>query len=342
LSAAAFASFRMVRSEGIYAVVDVYLISYFVIGMLTLGFESRQLLSALHHETGSGGETIRFSPFSNHPNLVGHIFAGSLVFHVIYLFWVSPAQKWKRLAAAISAALALTFILAASSRGALASAGVALFVCVISRRKYLEIALKMSLVVLVASTIFSVSSGTNLVEVASRSINSTFELDSQYRGLNSGLSGRSDNWPVIYRQSTATLSGLLAGHGIRSWSDEVNGIATDSSYINMIWESGLLLTILFSFCILAKMIILRFSEPSFLTDLGLTLLCFALVESIFARYLIAIGNPASLLILLVLVGPSRLQPLPKAAASPLRPHSREIWPRTVVMAYHGGEGQSPT
>jgi exopolysaccharide production protein ExoQ len=137
------------------------------------------------------------------------------------------------------------------------------------------------------------------------------ELNSHTRGVGTGGTGRTDLWI----QGIATLASdpslLIFGGGLRS-SDIANiGFSTEDSYMTILLDSGLfagaaLIAVVFH-CPIKAMSLSRYSDndgrelilvPAFFV--------FLLVESIFNRYLLGIGNPMSLFVPMSIVSLSVL------------------------------------
>ena len=98
---------------------------------------------------------------------------------------------------------------------------------------------------------------------------------------------------------------FVLGGGFRSSGPDVIGFSTESSYITILLESGVFIgaavILVFAYSPIKA---LKLTSPQDRHASSLILvasfLTFVIVESIFNRYLLAIGNPTSLLSLLVL------------------------------------------
>src|SRR5258708_31521612 len=95
------------------------------------------------------------------------------------------------------------------------------------------------------------------------------------------------------------------GGGFRSSSSDLIGFSTENSYTTIFLDSGAFIgaAIIFVFCY-SPIKALRITSPENRHSSPLILLAsfmtFLIVESVFNRYLLAIGNPTSLMSLLIL------------------------------------------
>jgi hypothetical protein len=98
------------------------------------------------------------------------------------------------------------------------------------------------------------------------------------------------------------------GGGLRSSEQATIGFLTENSYITILLDSGLFVGGSLIFALLYALVSARrLSRDANTSDASkpmvflVPLLVFVLVQSFFDRYLLAVGNPASLLALLVFV-----------------------------------------
>jgi len=138
-------------------------------------------------------------------------------------------------------------------------------------------------------------------------VDSVLNLSNQYRGLDSGLSGRTGNWTrAIHLLSDGTW---FAGHGLRSSDvDFPPDQWIDNSYLVLLYEVGFVGAIVIP---LRFVIVLRSFLQQYLTgaeDADLSLLCIGfltvfLCNNVVARFLFSAGNPSSLLAILMFASP---------------------------------------
>lgn len=297
---AAFAAKYISLEMDIKSIAVSFLNASVLMILAVLIFQSDNLIESLALAEAYGAGRIRFSPFENHPNLTGHIFGVCCVVSFVYSYWAKCKSGLYFYSAAVVCIFSFLFVAAASSRGGIlaTTAGVISFLVL---NWYRRNSIKSILVggfilffLLIGFYIYFDPFGEGGY------ISELFELNSEYRGVDSGLTGRSDNWPIIVFKSLEDVQGILLGHGIRSWSTDLQGIATDSSYVNQLWESGLILSVLLFLIIFRKLFKLALGMRSFEKDIVFSVIFFTMVESIVARYMLGIGNPASLLILIFL------------------------------------------
>lgn len=289
----------IVNSYGIGEVVKSFVSASVVAAVLAIifGFDGFvDALSAVQTERG----LARFEAFGAHPNLTGHNFGGAAV--VAFFLFLIAEQKIKKIKYGAMFFLFLVMPFAASSRGGLISALAAIFIGIVFYDFLCKIGYIRSKNILLIKYIY-----VGMVVFTALSAGVFFDyfaemLDvySDARGVGSGFTGRGGNWSDIWYLVSESVSRTLIGSGLRTWDDSIYGFSTDSSYINMLWELGVPLTIFFVGVVGAKLIYLyALGGRYFILFFGLFL--FNFFEGFVARYLIAIGNSTSVLFLAVLV-----------------------------------------
>jgi exopolysaccharide production protein ExoQ len=133
------------------------------------------------------------------------------------------------------------------------------------------------------------------------------DVNSTTRGIASGASGRTDSW----RQSFDTLSSdpvlLLVGGSLRSSDYSIIGFdATENSFITIWLDCGLFAgTAIIALFVYSPLKAMSLSRSSVIDRRQLilvpSLFVFLLVEAIFNRYLLGIGNPISLIVLMIVM-----------------------------------------
>lgn len=302
----AFAARTLILVNGVTKIIRLYIYASIAMTALTLIFEYEMLVKSLKFAVNELGGRVRFAPFDNHPNLTGHIFGLAFICCTVFTYWHRDKRNKFWFVSMFTSVVCLFILGATSSRGAFVGTFFALFAVytahvlrgtIIDRKVIIH-----SLVGVFACFILVFLNMENIANYLSE----LFELNSMYRGLDSGLTGRTENWSVIVTMSLESFDGIVFGHGIRSWSVDLYGIATDSSYVNSLWESGVFLTAAVIMLLIKKIYLSGMEIRTYLTDFYLAILVFAAIESIVARYLLGIGNPASLMILIVLLTPDQL------------------------------------
>jgi hypothetical protein len=267
--------------------------------LTALVVDHQQALAALV-PSGGGAGLDRFMPLGSTPNLVGYIYgAGSIL--MIRRTLVSN-RTIERVVMACGALVSCLFVLAASARSSLVallvSALMAIFLEYGVRRFF---SLKWMKLVTITFTILGLAFSDKIGAYLTRML----ELDSETRGTASGGSGRITIWARGIAALFDDPMRFMFGGGFRSSGAEVIGFPTESSYITILLDSGVFIgaavILVFAYSPI-KALKLTSAQNRHASSLVLvaSFLTFLIVESIFNRYLLAIGNPTSLFSLLVL------------------------------------------
>ncbi|WP_180127379.1 O-antigen ligase [Rhodoferax sp. BLA1] len=270
----------------------LYACAFLVLTLVILDFDSiRVALSATQTNKG----LFRLRPFGNHPNLAAHFIGTAAALLIARMFRIDTKPNYFVIIPLLF--LFLTIILATSSRGSILALLVTSIIVVVITRPKEEatptvLARQHNLVLFIA--LLGIAA---LVIWKSDYILEILDINSASRGINSGGTGRFQNWAAFIEMIQDQPLVLFFGHGFRSWSDEI-AFDSDNSYITLIYEIGLPLTLLVTVLLVRVLInsIRNFDSVTMSPEI-IAVLIFALVESIFARYLISIGNPASFIIL---------------------------------------------
>ncbi len=271
--------------------------------------------------TGGGGETglQRFMPLGMAPNLVGYVFGACCL---LLARRTILTKSWlERFIMGASALVCGVFILAASARasllGLVAAGAVAVFFEYGFKRT-----LSLRWVQLAIASVFVICAA--FWERVILFFTRMLELDSSTRGVGSGGSGRSDLWAKgVYTLFSDPML-VLFGGGFRSSNSDLIGFSTESSYVSILLDSGIFFgsaTILVFLYAPIKALRVTPAQDRHASAqiLAAAFMTFIIVESIFNRYLLAIGNPASLLSLLTLISLSvqaRAAPVEVAPPAP--------------------------
>ena len=261
---------------------------------------------------------VRFTPLGMHPNLCGLVYGGgSLLF---FQHFLAAPRLHQKVFALVMAALCLGMVLAASSRAsllALALTGVIAAMLITWRGS------GRARTALVASAVAVLAVGVLQASAIADYLTVILDLDSPTRGTESGATGREEIWGdgVDLVLSDPVL--FFTGRGVRAAGPEVIGFPVESSYINLALEHGVVfgLLIALSFAVTAWRTLGRSFDSGRLNPAlfvsGL-MLVFVLLQSVFNRYLVAVGNPYSLWVLMLLL---RLNLRPAPSGSWMRPAS---------------------
>jgi O-Antigen ligase len=252
----------------------------------------------------------RFTAFSFHPNLLAFVLAGFLCVMV----WKTLTGTWIiKLLAATVGVICCVIIFFASSRGSIVgivvSCGLTGILSIIhlpkeQRVKGLRKSLLFAAAALTAMILLNTASWlSDTYDV----VDKVLQITSTDRGLDSGLTGRVDKW-----QETAKVlrdGSWLWGHGIRT-SDSMNQLI-DNSYVVTLYEVGLFPLALI--CLRFFQVGYKCAKEYFVAadsrESAMYLVCVLLItvfllNNFVARYLFGIGNPYSLLALLLFAAPS--------------------------------------
>jgi exopolysaccharide production protein ExoQ len=283
--------------------------------LTSIAVDHTGVIAALSASVGRGG-LDRFTPLGTTPNLVGYTFGAG----AILMARRAIVSKWilERMMMAAAAMLSCTFVLAASARASLVALIVAIILSVILEIRIGRL-LRMLWVRIAGVTCVLVAVVFN--DKITGYFDRMLELDSNTRGLASGGTGRTQLWA---RGIAAVFSDPMTftfGGGFRSSNSDLIGFSTENSYISILLDSGIFAgaAIILVFCY-APIKALKLVSPQERYTSSLVLLAsfftFLVVESFFNRYLLAIGNPISLISLTLLFSLSMRQKLNGNSPSP--------------------------
>lgn len=244
---------------------------------------------------------VRFTPLGMHPNLAGLVYGGGSMLFVQH--FLSTRRTHQKLFALLMAGLCLSMVLAASARASLLALGVTgvIAVALIAWRGSRRARTALGAAAIGLAAVALAQAGT-----IARYLGTILDLDSPTRGTASGATGREDLWREGIELVFSDPVLFFTGRGVRAAGPEVIGFPVESSYINLALEHGVLLgfLIVLVFAVTAWRALGRSFHTGAMNPalfLSGSMLLFILVQSIFNRYLIAVGNPFSLLVLLVLL-----------------------------------------
>ena len=320
----------LARQHGVASIDLVFRRAYMALIASVLVVQPAEFLTSVVGTVERSIGLVRFAPLGMHPNLSGLVYGGgSLLF---FQHFLATPRTHQKLFALLLSALCLGMVLAASARASLLALGLtgALAVVIVAWRgsRRSRNALVLASIALLAVAAFKAGAIADYLTVI-------LDLDSPTRGTDSGATGRE----VIWRDGIALVFSdpllFFTGRGVRAAGPEVIGFPVESSYINLALEHGVVFGLLIALSFLAtawRSIGRSFDTGAMNPALFLSglMLVFVLVQSIFNRYLVAVGNPYSLLILLLLLRPN-LSPsrLPSASAEPSPARIRRPFPGAV-------------
>ena len=302
----------LVRHSRAAELIAVFRWAYVALVGTVLALESPALFASLSGSVEYGLGLVRYQPLGMHPNLSGLVYGGGAL--LFFQRWLAANTRVQKGFALAMVALCLCVLLAASARagmlalGVAGSTGITLIALRGSRRS------RMSLVVAaLVGVLVVVFNWTAIKDYLSLIL----DVDSPTRGVESGATGRTDIWRMGIELVFSDSALLFTGRGIRSALPDVIGFPVESSYINLALEHGLFFgsLITLSFVITAGRALQQGLNPGQhqyqLFMVGL-MLVFMLAQSFFNRYLIGVGNPYSLWVL-VLILQVNLRPMSAVA-----------------------------
>lgn len=291
----------LARQDWTASIDRVFRLAYVALIATVLVVQAGDYLTSVTGTVEYSVGLVRFAPLGMHPNLSGLVYGGgSLLF---FQHFMGSTRAHQKLFALLMCVLCLSMVFAASARASLLALGltgsVAVLLIAWRGSRGARIALTLAAFAVVAIGLFKAAAIADYLTLM-------LDLDSPTRGRDSGATGRE----VIWRDGIALVFSepllFFTGRGVRAAGPEVIGFPVESSYINLALEHGVVLGFLMAACfVVAAWSALRRSfatgvmNPTLLLS-GLMLL-FILVQSVFNRYLVAVGNPFSLLVLLLLL-----------------------------------------
>jgi hypothetical protein len=291
----------MTRAVSLEQLLDIGAVASLLAVLTCLLVERHSLFKALSISMGRNG-LFRFTPLHTHADLTGLIFGSYSI--LMARRALIARRHTERAMMIMGVVLAWTIVLAASARAsllALVVAGVGALVLEIRPAKatYLKLA---GLGAAAICVMFLLSASRMLSY-----LQGMLEFNSKHRGVASGGSGRTEIWSQGISLIFADPVRLVFGGGLRS--SELSSFAsgtTENSYISILLDSGLFAgTTIICIYIYSAIKALRLSRSISWRSNSLiflfTYFVFLLVESFFNRYLLAIGNSASLLALMILI-----------------------------------------
>jgi exopolysaccharide production protein ExoQ len=261
--------------------------------------ERQNLISALSITIGKHGP-LRFAPLDNHPLLTGDIFGGGSILLIRRLYL--SRNTLERCVMAVGILSAWTFALAASARSSVVALGAAAAFAIVVELRMTSVPFSKQVGLIMAAI-----AGCILLYVGPthKYLQDILAVNSAYRGVGSGATGRTDLWMHGLSTLFSDPSRLAWGAGLRSSEVATIGFSTESSYITILLDCGLFfgsaLIALFIYAPVSALKLTRSSTggsnsfaflPSFFV--------FLLVQCFFIRDLVGLGNPISLMTLFII------------------------------------------
>lgn len=298
-----FALSLITRTINLKELLDVFVYTILAIVLTVLVTQHQELINTMLSAMSGYDGLQRFRPLNMHPNLTGMVYGGAaicLAFKGLY------CNKLKQRVLFLSTAcICLLFILAASARAALIALIIVFiiflytFIKSLDKKKFTYLATGLGCLSLVSLAYF---------DTTFNFLSEILEFDSNTRGIDSGATGRTELWALGANTILEDTSRLLFGYGLRSSEAPRIGFSLESSYLTLLFEIGIFSTVLFLFLVYTAIrLAIKYSKTEGENGIGAyysiaMLLIFLLLQSVFNRYLIAIGNFYSLFFLILLFG----------------------------------------
>lgn len=286
-------------------------------------FAGHGLIAALKISIGRSG-LERFSPFSNHPLLVGYIFGSGSLLLARRVYLARGAVERAAMGACVLGAWMM--VLAASSRSTIVALMVAsVFAGLVEFRLLRGMTSKRLLIIAALATVGAVA----YFGFASHYLIKILEIDSSYRGFGTGATGRTDLWAKGFDTLVSDPSLVAFGGGLRSSEYSVIGFLTENSYLTILLDSGALMgSALILYLIYVPFRAVRLGRSSTVHGKNTLAFCgsffvFLLIQCFFLRYFIGIGNPTSLLTLFFIVSLS-MHPAFQACLASVASHGASV------------------
>ena len=298
-----FALSLITRAINLTEILDVFAYTILAIVLTVLITQHQELINAMFSAMSSYDVLQRFRPLNMHPNLTGMVYGGAaicLVFKGLYC-----DQLKQKILFLSTACICITFILAASARAALVALIIVSIICLYTFIKNLD---KKRFTYLVTGLGCLFLIGLLYSDTTFNFLSEMLEFDSDTRGVDSGATGRTELWALGASTILDDTSRLLFGYGLRSSEASRIGFSLESSYLTLLFEIRIFSTVLFLFLVYTAIrLAMKISESEGENGIGAyysiaMLLIFLLLQSVFNRYLIAIGNFYSLFFLILLFG----------------------------------------
>lgn len=256
-----------------------------------------EMINGLSGISVSGIGLLRFTPFNMHPNLVGFMYGGGCV-----LLFNTALRKsgFEQKLLFISSILLALCVLSASARAGLLSIFLS---CLIGSPKALLVYFRRNIKIIIPLFFVFLIGIFFLLDKIFNYFVSILDLESDTRGIGSGGTGRTELWAKgIDTLTGRNLIDLVFGSGLRTASPEKIGFSTESSYITIFLENGILLGSIFILFMFFYFFTFKSKEAK-REDYSIVfcVLLFATIQSFFNRYLLAIGNTFSLAVLFFMI-----------------------------------------
>jgi hypothetical protein len=242
---------------------------------------------------------LRLQPFGMTPDLGGYAFGGFIIALLFSNFSNVPVLRQAGWAAkTVLAGMSAMITLATMARGGFVAV-VATLMIYVARNVAFHKRLRLYIIFGVGALV--IGGGIYWSTIAAY-MTEMLELDSSHRGIGSGGTGRLELWQRGIEFIFGRSWEVLIGSGLRSSDISYIGFFTESSYITLAIEMGVFASAFLVGCFL--FLLYRTGKDEFRRNdafgkMAFYCITYAMLQSIFNRYLIAIGNPFSLMFLII-------------------------------------------
>ena len=295
----------IIREVPLEKLLDAGAVTILLCVVTSMIVEHANLVTVLKISIGRHGME-RFHPLNNHPLMTGYIF-GSGSFLLARRAYLATGRM-ERYTMAAGVVLCWLFVLAASARSSLLGLTISLVFAAFFEVRILRMLSAKSVglmaVIIGAGALVYLGSARNyLVKI--------LQIDSTYRGVGTGATGRTDLWMQGVHTLLSDPSLILFGGGLRSSEYSVIGFLTENSYLTFFLDSGLFAG--------GVMILLLIYSPFQALHVSRAVagggarerlrflpafLMFPLAQCFYIRSYIGISNPASLLVMIMVMSAS--------------------------------------
>jgi len=323
-----FSAAVLIRNEDESNIGLIFQRVYLALLVTVLVVQPGDFFTAVVGTTERSVGLVRFAPLGMHPNQSGLVYGGGVL--LFLQSFLTATSLPKKIFSLVVVAMCLGVVLAASARASLLALGLTAAIATFMLAWQGSSRIRMALVV-AAFVVLGV--GLLKADAIANYLTIILDLDSNTRGVSSGATGRTDIWRSGIELVFSDPVLLFTGRGMRAAGPEVIGFPVESSYINLALENGVVWGFLISltFVVTAWRALSQSIQGGVVHPalfMGGLMLLFALTQSIFNRYLIAVGNPFSLLILFLMLRLNLRALVDPTDASTVSPSQDRLQPST--------------
>jgi hypothetical protein len=283
-----------------------------------LAFENEGIVGAL--TAGTERWAWLFKPFDLHHSLASIIFSLGIMLSV---YRIVAGGVWVKAAFSLALIAQVTIVLATGGRTGVIACSISLVLVFVTRMRSAPPTVWLGVAILAIGTLW-------FYDEAISFLSTMMELQSEHRGFGSGATGRTEIWTKGFELMLADPVRLLFGSGLRTAGIDEIGFNPENSYIAIVLESGGIMLMWFVMALIATIVRLHYhaADPDKNKRLILygllPILQFALVVGIFNRQMLSVGNPASVIFLVMFAGAWIYVSGPRSVAAPTGRHTGPV------------------